>query len=93
MMLNPWSDSPKKNKEAQVLLNTKLFLAKKDQPERFSQRSLGRTSLSILHPFYRTPNGIADPVHPLFWVKNIPNLPFHGAGDGTTMRGWRAFFI
>ena len=53
----------------------------------FLKATLTGICLSALPSFVLRGKGIASPPSPLFWVKNIPDQPFYGAGNGNYHAG------
>ena len=53
----------------------------------FLKGTIAGMCFSALHPFFRAGKGAANPVNPLFWVRNIPNQPFYGRGSNNYHAG------
>jgi len=53
----------------------------------FLKGAISAICFSIFHPFKRSSNLSASQANPLFWVRNIPDEPFYGKGNGNYHAG------
>jgi uncharacterized protein (DUF362 family) len=65
----------------------RVFWQKEISRRGFLKGTLAGLFLSIFPPFNRFTKAAANPTNPLFWIKNIPNQPFYGGGNGNYHSG------
>jgi uncharacterized protein (DUF362 family) len=65
----------------------KFFWQKEISRRGFLKGTLAGIFFSILPPFNRSAKAAANSTSPLFWIKDIPNQPFYGGGNGNYHSG------